>query len=287
MTDSRAIDLVAIGERPKPPGFFSATWRVTRIAPFQILRRRRLLALAFLALVPSIITVLLRIDGETSALGVRGFLDMSKVLFLTAIFPTTLLFLGAAAVGDDIDNGTLLYLRLRPVSRSAIVAGRYLAAVLSAVVVLAPAVVLLYVLQVGHRGASAVREELAILFVMLGNVVLASLAYAALFLLLSLMFRFAVIIGLVFVVGWEVLVSAVIPSKAALMTVSFHLRAIVWNVTTEGREMGRMMRQFEEMGMTPTIGESVAGLLIASLVLIAIACFVFRGKEFMEKPGDA
>ncbi len=285
--NAEAMGLVELDERPRPPGFLSATWRVTRIAPFQILRRRRLLALAFLALIPSFITILLRIDGETSALGVRGFLDVSKVLFLTAIFPTTLLFLGAAAVGDDIDNGTLLYLRLRPISRAAIVVGRYFAAVLSAIVLLAPAVVLLYVLQVGYRGADALREELGILLVMLGNAALASFAYAALFLLLSLMFRFAVIIGLVFVVGWEVLVSAVIPSKAALMTVSFHLRAIVWNTTTEGSEMGRMMRTFDEMGLTPSIGESVAGLLIASLVLIVIACLVFRRKEFMEKPGDA
>ena len=45
-------------------------------------------------------------------------------------------------MGDDIDNGTILYLRLRPLQRASIVIGRYVACSLSATVLLAPAVAL-------------------------------------------------------------------------------------------------------------------------------------------------
>ena len=267
--------------------FPKGAYRVARVAPFRVLRGKRLLALLLLAYSPVLVVLLMRIFGATASLGVRGFVEGATSLYVTIIFPVTLLFLGAAAIGDEIDNGTLLYLRLRPVGRGAIVCGRYFAAVLSSVVLLAPALVLLYLIQVGTRGGGLLVEQLPLLFVMLGNLVLASLSYGALFLLLSLLLRHAVIVGVFFVMGWEVFVSAVIPSKAALATVSFHLRAILWNQTHEGGELAEQMSSFEESGTLPTVLQSGVGLVLATVALLAVACWVFRTKEYIEKPGDA
>ncbi|MFH0946859.1 MAG: ABC transporter permease subunit [Planctomycetota bacterium] len=267
--------------------FLSAAYRVARVSPFRVLRGRRLLALILLAYSPVLVVLLMRIFGATSSLGVGGFVDGATSLYITVIFPVTLLFLGAAAIGDEIDNGTLLYLRLRPVGRGAIVCGRYFAATLSSVVLLAPPLILLYLIQVGARGSALLHEQLPLLFVMLGDVVLASLSYGALFLLFSLLLRHAVITGVFFVLGWEVFVSAVIPSKAALATVSFHLRAILWNETHEGGELAGQMTSFDEAGTLPSTFQSGVGLLVATLVLLALACWVFRTKEYIERPGDA
>lgn len=280
-------DAVALDERPAPPGFLSGALRVARAAPFQVLRGRRLVALLLLCFVPVFVGVLLHLTGDAGQLGVRRFVDWTSILHMTGIFQVTLLFLGAAAVGDDIDNGTILYLRLRPLSRSSIVVGRYLACVLSATVLLAPAVVAHYLIQIAPRGVDALVESSPILFVLLGIVVLASLAYGALFLLLSLLFRRAVLIGLAFSIGWEVFVSTAVPSNAALLTVAYHLRTILWQTTTEGNELRHMMRPFLESALVPTPMTSVVGLLTASAVLVGMACVAFSRKEFMEKPGDA
>ena len=266
--------------------FAQGTYRVARVEPFRVLRGKRLLTLLLLVFCPVLVVLLMSIYGASSSLGVRGFVDHSTTFYLTAIFPVTLLFLGAAAIGDDIDNGTLLYLRLRPVGRAAIVCGRYLAAVLSAVVLLAPPVVLMFLLHVGSGGAGFLMEQLPILLVMLGNVVLGSLTYGALFLLFSLTMRYAVITGLVFVALWEVFIS-VFPSKAALSTVSFHLSAILWHRAREGGELSQRMLDFEESEMLPSALQSVVGLLVASAILLTLACWVFRNREYIERPGDA
>ena len=277
----------ALERRPKPPGLIGGALRVASVAPLQVLRGKRLIALLLLALAPTFLVLLMRIDGGSRGLGVRTFVDMVTILDLSGIFPLTLLFLGAAAVGDDVENGTILYFRLRPLPRASIVVGRYLACVLSATVLLAPAVTLQYTLQVGYRGMAALTESLPILLTLLGGVVLASMAYGALFLLMSLLFRRAVLIGLGFAIGWEALVSAVIPSNAALFTVSFHVRSLLWQTTSEGIELRGIMRNFEEAELIPTATTSVVGLLTASVVLVLLACLVFSRKEFMEKAGDA
>lgn len=266
--------------------FSTGVYRVARVAPFRVLRGKRLLVLLLLVFCPVLVVLLMRIYGASSGLGVRGFVDHSTLFYLTAIFPVTLLFLGAAAIGDDIDNGTLLYLRLRPVGRAAIVCGRYLAAVLCAILLLAPPVILMYLLHVGFAGFGFLLEQLPILLVMLGNVVLGSLIYGALFLLLSLVMRHAVIVGLVFVAIWEVFIS-VFPSKAALATVSFHLSAILWRQAGEGGELAQRMKSFEESKLLPSALQSTLGLLAMSAVLLGLACWVFRSREYVERPGDA
>jgi ABC-2 type transport system permease protein len=266
--------------------FARGTLRVARVAPFRVLRGKRLLTLLLLVFCPVLVTLLMRVYGATSGLGVRGFVEQSTIFYLTVIFPVTLLFLGAAAIGDDIDNGTLLYLRLRPVGRAAIVCGRYLAAVLSATVLLAPPVILTYALHVGFQGPAFLIEQLPLLLVMLGNVLLGCLTYGALFLLFSLLIRHAVIAGLVFIAIWEVFIS-VFPSKAALSTVSFHLSAILWHQSREGGELSQRMSGFEESGLLPSALQSTLGLLVASAALLALSCWTFRNREYLERPGDA
>ncbi|MBI4881477.1 MAG: ABC transporter permease [Planctomycetes bacterium] len=273
--------------RPALPRFPSAVWRVASLAPFQALRGRRLLALSLFVLCPVLAALLFRAYGAARVLGARGFTDLSCMFYLPVILPVTVLFLGAGAIGDEIDNGTFLYLRLRPVGRAAIACGRYLAVCLSAFVLLAPPIVLLYVLQVGWGGAAALSDELPLLAALLGVVLLAVLAYGAFFLLLALLLRHAVIVGLFLVAGWEDFVATVIPSKAALWTISFHLRALLWHQAGEGRLLTRMMRFFVRAELVPSATASLLGLLIAAAALLALACFTFSRKEYLERPGDA
>lgn len=278
--------LPAARKVPVPPGFFSAALRVAQIAPFRTLRGKRLLALTVLAILPTLIAVLMRIGSRNRALGVGGFADFMSVFFLGGITPLTLLFLGAAAIGDDIDNGTLLYLRLRPISRGAIALGRYLALLVSALFLLLPAITLDYFVQVGWRGTDAVIASLPVLGAAAMTIALAAAAYGALFLYLSLITRFAVVLGFFFVIGWEIVIS-LLPSKGALFTVSFHCRAFLWQLVHEGPRLYKPLRSSIEAGLTPAPAESAASLLVATAVLVALAAFAFRSREYAEHPGEA
>ena len=271
---------------PAPPGFFSAALRVAQIAPLRTLRGKRLLGLSILAVLPTLIAVLMRVDSRGRSLGVGGFADFMSVFFLGGITPLTLLFLGAAAIGDDIDNGTLLYLRLRPISRGAIALGRYLALLTSALMLLLPAVTLDYFVQVGWRGTDAVFASLPVLGAAVMTIALAAAAYGALFLYLSLITRFAVVFGFLFVIGWEIVIS-LLPSKGQLFTISFHCRAFLWQLVHEGPRLSKPLRNSIDAGLTPSPGESAASLLIATVVLVTLAAFAFRAREYAEHPGEA
>ena len=145
----------ATSSRPGPLSFPGAAFRVARIAPFHTLRGRRLISLAVLLALPILVATVFVAYGRTGALGLRGFLDMLFGFYFGISIPMTMLFLGAGAIGDDMEDGTILYLRLRPVPRPSIVFGRYLALWLSGLTLIVPAVTLLYAVQVGSRGGGA------------------------------------------------------------------------------------------------------------------------------------
>lgn len=272
--------------RPEPPSALAAALRVAAIAPFQVLRGRRLFALLALSLGPLVVVLWLAARGRADGLGLRNFVDFAALFYFPGVFPLTLLFLGAAAIGDDIDNGTLLYLRLRPIPRASIVAGRYLAACASAWVLLSVPLALLYVVQVGWIGSGALVRHLHLLGVVLAIAALASLCYGALFLLWSLVVRAAVIVGLLIVIGWEFVLS-LLPTRAAQFTVAFHNSCLLAHATDEGPELHERLALFQALDVVPAASSSVIALLAASAVFLALASSAFSRREYVEQPGAA
>lgn len=293
MTGTDVADPVARGAPPRPGGrtrarplpFVAASLRVARIAPFHVLRGRRVLALTLLSIAPLVILVLTRATGNEASLGLRSFVDFHVMFFVQAILPVTMLFVGAAAIGDDIDNGTVLYLRLRPVSRAAVITGRYLSACLSGAALVLPSIVLLYIGQLYDR-PGAISEHLPVLAAALGASALAVLTYGAFFIFLSLLLRHAVLVGVLLTSVWELGVSW-IPAPVARFTVAFHERSLLSAVTDEGRAWRQWRAMVEEAGVLVSTRTSLVGLTIATVVLLGLAAHAFRRKEYQERPGDA
>ena len=258
-----------------------AAFRVARIAPFHTLRGRRFLALNLLLGLPIVVSLILWGYGKTSALGVRGFVDFLVMFYFAVCTPVVMLFLGAGAIGDDLDDGTFLYLRLRPIPRGAIVVGRYLALWLSGMALLLPGVALLYVAQLGHRGVAAIAENAEVLWGALLVVAVTSAVYGALYLLLSLLMRYAVVAGLLLMVVSEFM--ARVPVPAARFAVPFHSVAILSHFTDEGTVLQKSLRGFAGTDLIPTARGSVLALLAASAILLAIAAMVFARREYLDK----
>jgi len=267
----------------------AATVRVARIAPFHVLRGKRLLALALLCYAPLLVIILERVFGDAARLGVRGFVDFQLMFYVQAVLPITMLFLGAAAIGDDIDDGTVLYLRLRPLPRAAIVFGRYLSACASGAVLVLPAVLLVYVGQLISRQGALV-EHVGILAMAIAGASLAIAAYGAFFLTLSLLMRHAVIAGVLVIATWELGVSRV-PAPASGYTVAFHGRALMWSATDEGRALSRWIRPFQSEELVgeliPTAGQSAMALIGVAVLFSCCAAWIFKRREYDERPGDS
>jgi ABC-2 type transport system permease protein len=111
--------------------------------------------------------------------------------------PFTALVFGTAALGQEFEDGTAVYLLAKPIPRSTIVYSKLLVAWVATAVIVVISVVPTAIL--GLSGEPA--DGIIIGFVVGG--ILGSLAYCAAFLWLSIATSRALIVGLIYVFIWE------------------------------------------------------------------------------------
>src|SRR5690606_391838 len=125
---------------------------------------------------------------------------------------------GTSAFGAEIDDGTLRYILAKPVARWRLIIAKFAAAFAAAVVSTLPGVVAAGLVITGTGG-------LALIAGFTVAVLIASALYGALFLLLSLATRRALIIGLLYVIVWEGALSHVFAGTRVLSVREYALAA--------------------------------------------------------------
>jgi ABC-2 type transport system permease protein len=172
-----------------------------------LLGRRRAWLLLALPAVLLVLAVVLRLavdEGSRAdvAVGLLGAFAVATVV------PLLGLIAGTGAIGPEIDDGSIVYLLAKPLSRHVIVVSKLAVAIgvigtFAALPVLAAGWVL-----VGSADGLAVGYGLGAL--------VAGVAYCALFLLLAVLTRNAVVIGLIYALVWETLIGSLVPGAQAL-----------------------------------------------------------------------
>lgn len=188
-------------------------------------RGRRLIVIAVLLAVPALLALAFR-ASEQHPDGPVFALQLFIVLILPVLLPLTSLIFATAALGNEIEDGTLIYVALRPISRLKLVVAKLLAAALVTVVPVELAVLAMYLLAVQDAGNSDLL--LALTFATLFG----SVAYCSLFLFLGLALpRRALIVGLGYILAWE---GAAAGLSGALATLSIrrYVQGIVDNLTS-------------------------------------------------------
>ena len=163
---------------------------IVRLSAQAIGGRRRGLALLVIPLALLVLAVIVRslTDGQV------GF-DAVVGLGFTLALPLVALLAATAVLGPEVDDGSIVYLLAKPVSRHVIAVSKY-AAAWSATMLLGalPVGVVALVLD-----ASEPRRALA-----LGvGAAVSGTVYAALFLGLAALTRHAVVVGLLYTLFWE------------------------------------------------------------------------------------
>lgn len=192
---------------------------VARLTYRALLGRRRALILfvlpALLLVIAAAVRLLTGADDSTAEAVLGGF-------SLAVMVPIIGVVAGTGAIAPEIDDGSVVYLLAKPIKRPTIILTKLFVAIgvtmaFSAI----PTLVAGFILN-GNGGQLAVAYTVAAL--------VASIAYAALFLLLGTITRHAVVFGLVYALIWEGLFASLI-SGARTLSVQQWALAVAEKVT--------------------------------------------------------
>src|SRR5207249_4424228 len=142
-----------------------------------------------------------RINGASAA-GATVFGLMIWLLYIRFIVPILGVFFGTALIADEVDDKTITYLFTRPIPRSAVLLGKYLAYLACTVLLVLPSVVLVFFLIV-PMGGSTIARAFPDLLADLGMLAAGLTAYGAVFALVGARMKRPLVVGLVFAFGWE------------------------------------------------------------------------------------
>lgn len=181
-----------------------------RLSLRQLSGRWRLLLLFLVAAVPVGLALLLTLtqgEDETSDSGYINFLDG---LLIGTVMPVICLVLATAAFGNEVEDRTLNYLVLKPISRYKIVLAKLLAALLIGCPLVVASGVIATWLAAGSIGSKLVVLDSTPQAVAAVGIALflGSLTYSSLFTWAGLTSTRALPYALVYVVLWEGVVSS-------------------------------------------------------------------------------
>lgn len=131
--------------------------------------------------------------------------NIYRPLVIATLLPIMVLILATGALGNEIEDATLPYLTLKPIGRLRIVVEKLLATLVVAIPIILAGIFATYL--VVFRGQAAQSGSLHFLWALLASAIVGIVAYAAVFLLVSLFVARALLVGIVYALVWETLLT--------------------------------------------------------------------------------
>jgi ABC-2 type transport system permease protein len=207
-----------------------------------LLGRRRTILLALFAALPVFIALLIRLTG--------GRLDADRVLdtlVVRMVMGLVALVIGTAAIGSEIEDGTAVYLMIKPIPRWQIALAKILVAAGLTAAMIVPSVILTGVL-LGGRG-----DQITTIVGFSIACLVGGAAYTSAFVALSVFTSRALLIGLVYALIWEGVLSGLLEGTKFLS-----------------------IRQ-ATLGLAAALGVDIRGESLVPLVSIAVLSVVIVG----------
>jgi len=230
-----------------------------RVTARQLLGRRRTLIMLLLALIPIALAVLFRLSDAAGGSfgGDRPFYRaVFDTFIVTLLLPLIALLFGTAAFGAEVEDGTIVYLLAKPISRWKSVLAKLIVAG-AATIVLAGAATLVTALiaLAGVEGTSGIVTGYLV------GIAAGGAIYTCVFVALSLITGRALIAGLVFVVLWEGVLANFLPGIRFLS-----IRQYALGIADAAGVGGRVTADTLEPGQAIVLGAIVA--VAATLIAI-------------------
>src|SRR5260370_23040584 len=262
---------------PQPPGtqptMFASAMRIFDLSLGQMLWSRRSVFLGILLGGPVLLALAWRTVGglvrsgfQTNGARAGGpalFGMMVWLLYIRFIIPVLGVFYGTSLIADEIDDKTITYLFTRPIPRSAVLFGKYLAYLACTVLLVLPSVILVYFLIVPVGGGS-IAAAFPSLVADLGMLAVGLAAYGAVFALVGTRLKRPLVVGLVFAFGWEPAV-LLFPGYLKRLTVAYYLQALVTHQMPQDSAVSMLLQVFHEV---PSV--SVSLVCLAAIIGVTL-----------------
>jgi ABC-2 type transport system permease protein len=219
---------------------------VAQLTARSLLGRRRAYLLLALSVILLLLSALVRaLAGRDTdiTVGILGGFALATLV------PLLGLIAGTGSIGPEIDDGSIVYLLSKPLSRFSIVLTKAVVAVCIITVFGAFAVLLAGLILSGTA------ENLAVGYTL--GALVAGIGYGTFFLLLAVITRHAVVVGLLYALIWETLVGSYVPGAQALSIQQ-------WSLAITEKVVGS---DAEELGVTSAVSLGAAVPLLLVLIV--------------------
>jgi ABC-2 type transport system permease protein len=183
-----------------------------------VLGRRRALLLVLLPATLLVLAIVIRAVGGRTDEGVAAVLlqryGLGTLLPLVALVVTT------GVLGTEIDDGSIVFLLSKPIARSVILDTKLAIAIGLTAACAAVPVLLAGLVMVGTGGGLAAGFG--------AGALAGAIAYSAIFLLINVLTRHAVVAGLLYALIWESLVGGFVPGARELSVQQWAMSIASW-----------------------------------------------------------
>jgi ABC-2 type transport system permease protein len=204
---------------------------------------------------------------------------MIWLIYVRFLVPVLGVFYGTSLIADEVDDKTITYLFTRPIRRSAVIIGKYLAYLICTALLLLPSVVVLFFLVVPIGRGRTVGEMFPLLLNDLGMLAVGLAAYGAVFAFIGARLKRPLLVGLLFALGWEPAVG-ITPGYVKRLTVAYYLQALVGHEMPqpEFRPAAALLRVFREV---PSVAVGLSGLAVIVVVGLWLAAQTAERREYV------
>jgi ABC-2 type transport system permease protein len=268
------------------PALWSSALRVFDLSLGQMLWSRRSVFLGLVVGGPIVLAAALRF-AEMSGLmftarearpaGATIYGMMIWLIYVRFLVPVLGVFYGTSLIADEVDDKTITYLFTRPIQRSAVIFGKYLAYLVCTVLLLLPSVVIVFFLVVPLGRGASVGSLFPTLLSDLAMLAAGLAAYGAVFALVGARIKRPLLVGLVFALGWEPAI-LIVPGYLKRLTVAYYLQPLVMHDMPDQGPASALLRIFREQ---PSMTTSVTGLLVIVGLGLWLSGRIVEGREYV------
>jgi ABC-2 type transport system permease protein len=275
------------------PGFITSGLRIFDLSLSEMLWSRRTIFMMLVVGAPVVIALFLRIlvalgapilEGQRTHNGMSQTIRMTGpaifglmiwVFYLRFTVPVLGVFYGTSLMADEVEDKTITYLFTRPIRRGAVLFGKYLAYLACTIFVVLPSVVIVYLLVVPLQGSLG--GSFLDLLKDLSLLALGLAVYGALFAFVGAKFKRPLLIGLIFIFGWEQAALA-FPGYLKKFTAAYYLQGLVPHAMPSDSALSLIQGIFRE---SPSLAGSLFGLAAILVVFVALAAWVVERREYV------
>jgi ABC-2 type transport system permease protein len=200
---------------------------------------------------------------------------MIWVFYLRFTVPVLGVFYGTSLIADEVEDKTITYLFTRPVPKGTVLLGKFFAYLGCTFCVVLPSVVIVYLCIVPVRGSLGgsfldLVKDLVLLAIGLA-------AYGAVFAFIGARFKRPLLVGLIFIFGWEQMALA-FPGYLKKFTVAYYLQALVPHAMPADNVLSLIQGIFRE---NPSLPEALVWLAVILLGFLWLAAVSVERKEYV------